>query len=388
MNTLHDKRTNCLSSANIITIDDYLSLITSVYHNRGGIELQRAPLKTKTGLRIRKRMVDDIAAGTVLPPIVLGATLSEEEFKKVEEIDSQEAMLDFLNNLDSDSVSIIDGMQRTTAIIEALKSNEDIKHNLLRIEVWFAKSINSLIYRMLVLNTGQVPWDIKRQLETIYKPILKEIQKEVKYIDILKLDGGSRRVQSSQYQSSKLIEFFLAFSSRKVHVDLKEKVAEDFARMEAAEATANDYFLEHFILALKILSILDDLFSECGKNLEIDGKFKSGKDIFTSTPAGIGFMAAIAVFLYGRPGFAKKQEDVKARMELFLKRSMEFIKRIKQKKGEDIESFLDLFTLNEKLSRRSGKVGEFEREFFFRAFSVIFESDNELESMEPCWAAY
>ena len=388
MDTLHDKRTNCLSSANTITIDAYLSLVTAVYENRGGIELQRAPLKTKTGLRIRKRMVGDITAGTILPPIVLGVTLSIKEFETVRKIDTPEAMMEFLNGLDSNSVSIIDGMQRTTAIMEALKSSEDIKHNPLRIEIWFAKSINSLIYRMLVLNTGQVPWDIKRQLETIYQPILKEIEKKVDNIDILKLDEGSRRVKSSQYQSSKLIEFFLAFSSRKIHVDLKEKVAEDFARMEAAEATANDYFLEHFILALKILSLLDDLFSECGKNLDIDGKFKSGKDIFTSSPAGIGFMAAIAVFVYGRPGFSKDKEEVLSRMKLFFDRSVKFIKRFDGKSPEEIESFLDLFTLNEKLSRRSGKVGEFEREFFFRAFSVIFESDNELESMEPCWAAY
>lgn len=61
---------------------------------------------------------------------------------------------------------------------------------------------------MLILNTGQVPWDIKRQLETIYEPILARIQEDVPNIDVLGIDRSQRRTEAGQYQGSKLIEFF------------------------------------------------------------------------------------------------------------------------------------------------------------------------------------
>lgn len=178
---LHDSRTGCLSAMLTTTVSEYMKLVETVYENRGGIEGQRAPLKTKTGIRIRKRMVSDISDGAILPPLVLGGILTEEEFKSVSEMTEPSQLFKLMSTMDSDLISIIDGMQRTTAILEANK-NKTILENPLRVELWLAKSINSLIYRMLVLNTGQVPWDMKRQLETIYQPILKEIKKEASLI--------------------------------------------------------------------------------------------------------------------------------------------------------------------------------------------------------------
>jgi hypothetical protein len=60
---------------------------------------------------------------------------------------------------------------------------------------------------------------------------------------------------------------------------------------------------------------------------------------------------------------------------------------LNNKTPDELESFLELSLLNEKLSRRSGKVGEFEREFFFKAFWTLFSYAKKLPSMEPCWAA-
>ena len=69
---LKDNRVDCYSLLMTISIADYLNFIQGVYKQKGGIEGQRSPLKTKSAQRIRKRLIDDLNRGTVIPPIVVG----------------------------------------------------------------------------------------------------------------------------------------------------------------------------------------------------------------------------------------------------------------------------------------------------------------------------
>lgn len=384
---LTDRRTGCLSAILTIPALEYLALIEEIYKSKGGIKGQRAPLKTKTGIRIRERMVRDIAAGAVLPPIVLGAILPIEIFNQAKDVKADEEIRQFLDCLDNNQLSIIDGMQRTTALLEASDVG-DLKDNLVRVEVWFATNINSLIYRMLILNTGQVPWDIKRQLETIYDPILARIKADVSNVDVLVIDDSKRRTEAGQYQASKLIEFFLAFSSRKTNIDIKERVAEDFVRMDAAEATANDNFIDSFVDVVKLLANLDTVFFRGRASEAIDGRFKSGKDIFTSTPAGLGFVTAAAVFIFGAPGYSLTSEASQARALELQHKCHSLINHLGTLGEEQLFNYLELVSLNERIGRSSGKVGEFERDFFFKSFTAFFSNAPDLPNMEVCWAAY
>lgn len=388
---LEDKRSHCLSVLMTTNAQKYLDFVGSVYQQRGGIEGQRAPLKTKTGQRIRKRMVEDIKEGSILPPIVVGAVLDSDQFEKARKITENDEFETFINTLSEDQLSIIDGMQRTTAILDA-HNEKGISSHPVRIELWLATNINSLIYRMLVLNTGQVPWDMQRQLQTVYQPILSDIKKKIPDVEVFLVDDSSRRSQPGQYRGSKIIEYFLAFSSRKVHVDIKEKVAEDFARLDATEATSHSTFLPFFIDSLQLMISLDYEFSRYQPSeteVGFVGKIRGGKDIFTSAPAGIGFMAACAVSIYGHPGFPTNPDAIATENIKKLKDAVEtIVALLKTKDPTQILDFLDLPGLNERLSRKSGKVGEFEREFYFKAFLAMFEYSNNLNSMEPCWAAY
>lgn len=69
---LRDDRSSCLSVTLITSAGDYLKFIQRSYESNGGLEGQRTPLKTKTAIKIRNRMVDDLLHGAVLPPIVIG----------------------------------------------------------------------------------------------------------------------------------------------------------------------------------------------------------------------------------------------------------------------------------------------------------------------------
>ncbi|WP_421105391.1 hypothetical protein [Serratia marcescens] len=383
---LEDKRVDCLSIIHATKLSEYLGFAEKAYEDKGGIAGQRAPLKTKTAQTIRERMVADIVEGAVLPPIVIGVIVDNDTYDSIKKV-YDEKSFDTLNaSIDKSSLSIIDGMQRTTALLEAVRQSEDVRNKSIRIEYWFSKSMNSLIYRMLVLNTGQVPWDIKRQLDTIYDSIIKDLKTSIPNLDVRLIGQSSRRTQAGQYQSSKLIEYFLCFSSRKTDIDLKEKVSEDFARMDAIESTSDNDFLTNFKEVLNLMVGLDHEFSRF-KDAAQDGRVKVGKDIFTSIPAGVGFVAAAATYIYGPPGFkSSKEESDRCCQDLILKVG-NLIDKLKKLSEKELGDFLQFPLLNEKLSAKSNKIGQYEREFYFKAFEACLKYIERLEDFGPCWQA-
>ncbi|EKO3390309.1 hypothetical protein OMA37_002098 [Vibrio fluvialis] len=379
-NILVDEKLKCLSIMENMSVNKYITMIEAAYNKKGGIHGQRAPLKTKTAQTIRKRMVNDIAEGAILPPIVVGAITDDATYEKLKNLE-----IDITEN-DICSFSIIDGMQRTTALQDALKSNHNISDKFIRVEYWISTSMNSLIYRMLVLNTGQVPWDIKRQLDTIYDPIVREIERKIKNIDIRLIDETGRRSTAGQYQSSKLIEYFLCFSTRKVDVELKDKVSEDFARMDAIASVSNNESLQNFISVIEQMVNFDSLIGNL-KDISDNGKFKSGKDLFTSIPAGAGFVSAASVFIYGPPGLDYTPEEIHANSLKFKAIMTSFLEKLCLLSPQEQAEFLEFQLLNEKLSARSSKVGTFERDFFFKSFEALFNLSERLPSMQACWSA-
>ncbi|MFY3160166.1 hypothetical protein ACOTFR_12130 [Achromobacter xylosoxidans] len=385
---LEDKNSKCLSLLATITLADYFLLIDGAYKEQGGLEGQRAPITTKTGLKIRSRLVNDLKHGAVIPPIVVGAVCATAIVSQLRKLESSQDLVNLLraNKVD---LSIIDGMQRTTALQDA-KLNA--KSTYIRIELWVAKKVDSLIYRMLVLNTGQVPWDLKRQLDTLYRPIVQKVEKSVPGARIIALDETFRRSQAGEYRSTRIIELFLAFTSRSTDVDIKERVAEEFAKIDITEATANEEFMPLFIEAMKLMISVDGAFDRANRRLApfAEAKIKAGRDIFTSAPGSIGFMAAVAEKLLGAPGFdydlstAKNElKDIKADMT-------KLIAFLARKSDAKLAEFLDLETLNQVLTVKSSRIGEYQRNVYKKAFTVLMEKTTQVikqNSMTPCWQA-
>lgn len=182
---LHDTRVNCASFMTSMTVQEYIELVNEAYKERGGIAGQREPLKTTSAKRIRKRMVEDLLAGAVLPPVVIGKVVDD-----LASLDTADALKTAISDEDKGELSIIDGMQRTTALLEAFAESEEvIKDRFLRVEFWVAEETESLIYRMLVLNTGQVPWNLSRQLQVVYAPLVAEMKEKINFDRVLEIQG-------------------------------------------------------------------------------------------------------------------------------------------------------------------------------------------------------
>ena len=396
MDILIDKKLKCISIMKKIKIDDYLKLVENAYKNRGGISGQREALKQKTAISIRNRMIADIKEGTILPPIVVGIVIDEVKYKKLESKEINFEELEIEKN--AELLSIIDGMQRTTALMKACSENDSVGERELSVEYWISDNNNSLLYRMLVLNTGQVPWNVRRQIEVIFSGIIKEIKNKVDCIAVLQIEDSARRKKGGQYQASELVELFLAFGARTWKVNTKEKLTDEFTRHDFLQSSGEIDLIDMFCEILKCMAEIDILLdekykiSEAKEEVEIEinqnDKFKNGKDLFASQPARIGFVAAAGEKIIGRPGEERSAEKIKCAKNDFLQTFETIKESIEEKKAEELIEYIDFSTLNQKMERRTTKVGDYERELFYEAFKVAVDEKGKMDNLGICWRTF
>lgn len=383
-----DNRINSISVLAKMKASEYLNLIGKAYKNRGGIEGQRDPLRSKSAMRIRARMVNDIKQKGVIPPVVVGIRLAQDKYETLK-ICNTDSLQSFIDGLGDNALSVIDGMQRTTALLEV--EEETLQDYDVRVEFWISTSSNSLVYRMLVLNTGQIPWALKRQLNVVFAQIKQELQEKIPDLQLIDTDDHQRRKVAGQYQANDVIELFLLFGTKRVSTDLQAELAEEFSRLDLVDSTRNVDFMETFIMVMNMLIKFDKAFSNLDKDLSgIElGKFKDGFSVFSKQPARAGFVAAAAQYIYGIPGMQNTHEQQQERRESYFA-TMNRIADAIPTEQQALSDFIDLSTLDERLGKRTTGIGEYYRNFFLAAFKTLIEEskDASLQTMTPCWVKY
>lgn len=385
MDWLFDQRTKCWSVQTTMRIGDYVDLIREAHQTQGAISGQRDVLTTTTAKRIRARMIGDLKQGAVLPPVVIGAVVTDEELAEMPKRDAR-TISDVLPQSERTTLSIIDGMQRTAAILEATRDEPAVLDFDLRVEFWLTTSVRAMVYRMLVLNTGQVPWTMNRQLSVVYAPLLEEIIRNVPDLEkVTTPDRPGRRVAAAQYSSEAIVELYIAFSLRKTAVDTKEAVSDEFSRLDFVENLSDSEFQHQFYGALGMLAQLDKAFSryETGEA----GRFSKGRAIFDGQPARIGFIVAVGAAVLGRPGASKAPVERASKLEDLQAAQQRLVEKLEALGSDALADYLRLDVLQEVLDRRVGQVGRYERAVFADAFKVLIEEEFNLPNLEPCWRA-
>ena len=386
---LEDSRVNCLSVMTSMTVREYIQMASVAYESRGGIAGQREKLQTTSAIRIRKRMVEDVRLGAVLPPIVIGVVLDKKAFRKFGSA-STPIRRQILSTAEPDRFSIIDGMQRTTALLEAFEGKSPPPDRKVRVEFWVAEGTGSLIYRMLVLNTGQVPWNLRRQIEVVFRSLVLELKGSVSKLEVLETSQTRRRSKGGQFQADDLVELFLVFGGRKEKINIRERLADEFTRLDFMEAASKDDFTEYFCKVLAQLVLLDIAFDQYRATKAEAGRFVSGKDLFASQPACVGFVTALAIEIFGRPGVDRGVSEQAKRLGEIIQKLNAIRLKLNALDDDSLRDFLCLQTLSEALTRikSSQSVGDAEREYFLKAFQVLLEEGASLENLDPCWRAY
>lgn len=386
VSAIHDIRTDCFSVLTDMSVRDYLGLARDAHDNQGGIEGQRSVLGTTTARRIRERMVADLSQGAVLPPLVIGVVLPANKFLSMPPQD-METLNGLLASIEHQNISIIDGMQRTAALMAAAGRDSSVLDRPLRVEFWVTNSSRALIYRMLVLNTGQVPWTLDRQISVVFGSMLDELRARVPSLEkLITPDAPGRRVGAAQLRFDSVVEMYMAFSLRKTAVDTKEQVSDEFSRLDFVENLDDSNFQDQFYDVLSMLVALDLAFSRM-IDTRSESRMTRGRQIFDRQPARIGFMVALGQKILGRPGEEKSSDDKQKALETLKSQHGSLVSRLGGLSEEDLRDFMRLDVLGEVLDRRVGQVGRYERGVFLDAFKVLADEHFAVQSMEICWRA-
>lgn len=385
LNKQIDHRINGLSISATISIKEYIDWFLN-YGLKNKLDDQRPVMKSRSANIIRRRLVEDLKQGAVIPPIVIGFTIEN----AIDSIKDEE-LKDILNNNINDA-TVIDGMQRSNALKEALEGAQNISDNDLRLDIWVTPDAVSLIYRMLVLNTGQIPWDVKRQMEVVYKPLINECKKRITGIVINTKNDTKRRTKGGEYNASDIVELFLAFSSRKEIVNTSERLADDFTRLDVTQMAGSQEYSSVFYESIKLLYQFDLAVSRylggIEEGIESD-KISNGKGLFTNLPAKVGFVVAFAQYVLGRAGMMKNVADQKKLLNKITTNFDSFCKKIDGLNKMELHEFLSLDVLNESMRSLSTKrIGDEQRRFFKAGFGAMFDSDCKIDNMEVVWRAY
>ena len=386
INVLRDGRISSLSISAITTIGDYMKWFDT-FGESNKLTEQRPQLNTRSANMIRRRLVEDLKQGAVIPPIVIGLSIQAD----LSYIDAHN-----VGKLINDSLekgTVIDGMQRSSALREAMAQSNGISHNPIRVDFWIANGTTALIYRMLVLNTGQTPWEIKRQMEVIYKPLIIEVRQRIDGIVLNEKDDQRRRRAGGEYPASSIIELLIVYSSRKEIVKANDSVADEFTRLDITDMTGKREFADNFYRCLSMMVSFD---REVTRYQQDDGdvddimKFRNGMDLFTQMPAKTGFIAALAQRVVGMAGMPESSHDEQEAIISRIETSFSaFIERISNMDNEALGVFLCYDVLNEMMRNLPVKrIGNSQREFFRKGFAALLENNFEVESLEIAWRAY
>lgn len=384
-----DERSKCTSVLTDMLLSEYKKLAYESYKGNGNFEGQRGVItKSAAAARIRKRMREDFCRGSIFPQVVLGIQSEKECISKLEEGKTYESTEVFSDC----TVSIIDGMQRSNIYFKNFEGNENRK---IRVEFWIADNSEKLLYRMLVLNTGQTPWNTRRQIEVIYGNLSKNIENSLykeypelqNLIDIYGIDDGKRRTQAGKYHKSSIIELYLGFNIRNVKINVTDELAEEYQRFDVMESIEKEESFDIFICILGMMCKLDLSFSGYGKNCKESGQFNEGKDIFGSATACVGFVVASAEYILGKISVNRSKEKIIEKKESYQKQMELILNELKKNRGLN-ENYLSLEILNSKCAGLpKSRIGDEMRIMFKDAFMSLLKYDDieEISSLEDFW---
>lgn len=391
-----DSNTSAMSFVTVMELESYINLTNYAFEQDGNIEGQRSVIaKSAAASKIRDRMIKDFKNGGVFPSVVLGMIVKEEELEYLNKSDDLQG--DFIRIFEAysnENISIIDGMQRTNIYRNCLETNE---HRGIRVEYWVATSINKLLYRMLVLNTGQVPWNVRRQVEVIYKPIVTSIKEMLERRDrelfsqltFYDINDKGRRTQSGEFHKNQIVDLFLAYNLRNEKIDISTQLAEEYKKLDLMDSLDQSLSLEKFIDIFITMCKLDLALGSLDlSEIKLEGKFTNGKDLFSSHPVRIGFIVAATELVVGRMGRERTTEQSEEALARLGSNINQIIDRLDINKYsiDEIEKFLDFQLLNQWITTLpKSNVGEAERRGFKKAFTMILEEKEGFITLGEYW---
>ena len=366
-----------------INIGDYIELIQN---NLVNLPIQRGKMISRKS-DVYDRLKDDLKSGTLIPPLSLVANKGFSDI--IRDVRDVKKMEDIINDkINKKSLSILDGLQRTYCILDVVDDLKDrpnkleqFKNSRIRSELWYSIKTNALLYKILILNTGQFKMSMRHQLETLYVPIKETIlnigKKNQIQIEFSTYKQNFPCKEIYRYNFSNVIEGFTAFSTSSPIIDKTNIVVAELEKMEfikehsdTKSLTTDEDIDEFSIILFKLDEKLWKIYKERFSEEDSEGNKKllewtSRNDFINSAPFLSGFFASCGKFRK----HSEYENRKKALLEAF------------DKNVEDPLALRTLSDILEKEQATSKKFGTTLREFFFKAFNAFFRGDDDFKTI-------
>jgi hypothetical protein len=378
INTITDNRINATNLLIETTLGEYDQLASSILKEN---PFQRK--RVKTAGTIYSLLKSDLKEGIVIPPIVLGLSLTLDV--------SQKTNPELIQTIEQykNKLIILDGLQRTYTIrdlINELSEKNDpdlekVKENPLRIEIYVGINKLGILYRMLTLNTGQTPMSSRHQIEIIYSDY---IETGIDKVKLIKQIDDKAPAKLAEYNFRDIIDGFTSYLERDYLTIERTDILDNIKSLEklAIENQNKDLFVQfvksYDSLAKKMNQLSDNWTynpEETNKKLGGPAFAKNVIYIFNKSQVMTGFGSAIGKLI--DLNAVKTFDEIEGLIRKISSRNM-------------IEDLNNLIGRLDDLRSVAVKIGNDQRLFFHYLFRELFDnkSDGYLNFGEAIHQAY
>lgn len=378
LNKITDNRINATNLLIGTTLGEYDELASLILKEN---PFQRK--RVKTSGTVYSLLKSDLKEGIVIPPIVLGLSLTE-----VNTALSDGELIEFIKQ-NKTKLLILDGLQRTYTIRDLLKELKDkddpllekINDHPLRIEIYLGINKLGILYRMLTLNTGQTPMSSRHQIEIIYSDYIKH---GVDGVRLIKQVDNDTPNNLGEYNFKDIIDGFTSYLERDYLTIERTDILDNIKSLEklSIENQNKDLFVQFVLIFNAFVTKMNILGNgwtyDAGAMSKTLGGAPFAKNvikIFNKSQVMTGFGSAIG-----------KLTDLKAI------HSLEEIKMLTEQivATDSQEDFNALTVRLDDLRSIAKKIGNDQRIFFHYFFRELFDnkSDGYLKLGEAISQAY
>ncbi|WNN76253.1 hypothetical protein RKS58_23660 [Lysinibacillus capsici] len=366
LGTAKDFRTDTVVVYAKALVEDYLELVGDDFSD---FYIQRK----KETHKAYKRLKNDIVDGALLPTITLAVKPEYvPNVKSVLEANDLESLASELGK--KGTVNILDGLQRTY-ILKELKESSDTftfkEGQTLLLEFWLETEIKHLIYRLIVLNSGQKPMSMRHQVELLFLTIKETLEKDVEGLEIYLERDTARRDKAKKFSLDRIVTAYQSFVTKSPEVKRDNIVA---SKMIEDDIMGNDEeeldsIFNEFKQYLIYYTLLDEAVSSVYKNGKAN--WLADENVMNS------FFAAIADFSSINP-------QRKQRTEIAIQSLITLIN--KSPEGSDPLAIEKFNEIKSGLNPKKDNIGFATRKLLVSAFKEFFREEGE-KSLESCWVA-
>lgn len=359
-----DLRTNTNVLYAEILAKDYIELVGKEFDK---FEIQRKRVEPKKYSRLKS----DFKNGALLPGITLAIEFSKvDKYLELIEGNKFDEITSML--ISKEEIYILDGLQRTYIINDIIdeggKINEEQK---LLLEIWFEKEINHLIYRLIVLNSGQKPMSMRHQVELLFMTLKNSLTKDIDGLELYLEKDGQIRSRPKKFAFDRIVNAYYSFLTKSPETDRDNLVVKKLNEDDILSSTETE-LNDNYTSFKKYLNKYCELDSELFRVYNGSSELSNFKNWFSEENTMKAFFAAVSKF--------KIDEKREARMDSALD------KLLKSLKGEtahnDIIDFKQFNDIKSGIDSKKSNVGVALRKTIMDGFREFFMNEGDESFIE------